>query len=73
MDPQSPVPPHSLEPVPQTQPPRRRISRRATLLGSLIAIVVVGGVGWLAWELTHPDAPAVAGAGPRGEIGRAHV
>jgi multidrug efflux system membrane fusion protein len=69
MDPQSPVPPHSIEPVPATEPPRRRISRRATLLGSLIAVVVVGGVGWLAWELTHPDAPAVAGAGPRGGAG----
>jgi multidrug efflux system membrane fusion protein len=66
MDPQSPVPPHSLEPVPDTDRPRRRISRRATLLGSLIAIAVVGGVGWLAWELTHRDAPAVAGAGPGG-------
>jgi multidrug efflux system membrane fusion protein len=69
MDPQSPVPPHSLEPVPDTEPTRRRISRRATLLGSLIAIAVVGGVGWLAWELTHRDAPAVAGAGPRGGAG----
>ncbi len=66
MDPQSPAPPHSLEPIPDTEPPRRRISRRTTLLGSLIAIAVVGGVGWLAWELTHREAPAVAGPGPGG-------
>src|SRR5512140_1315458 len=65
MDPQPPVP-QSLEPLPQGQPPRKRISRRATLLGSLIAIVVVLAVGWLAWGLTHRDAPAVAGAGGPG-------
>jgi multidrug efflux system membrane fusion protein len=69
MDPQPPVP-HLLEPVPQAQPPRQRISRRATLLGSLIAIVVVLAMGWLAWGLTHRDAPAVAGAGgPAGAPG----
>ncbi|HSV35617.1 MAG TPA: efflux RND transporter periplasmic adaptor subunit, partial [Ramlibacter sp.] len=39
-------------------PTRRRISRRASLIGSLIAILVVAGLGWLAWELTHPAAPA---------------
>ena len=66
MDPQPPVPPQSLEPVPPAQPPRRRISNRATLLGSLIAIAGVIGVGWLAWELTHPDKAAVAEGGRPG-------
>jgi multidrug efflux system membrane fusion protein len=65
MDAQPPVP-QSLEPALQEQPPRKRISRRATLLGSLIAIVVMLAVGWLAWSLTHRDAPAVAGAGGPG-------
>jgi len=68
MDPQppdSPVPPRDGE------PPRRRLSRRATVLGSVIALVVMGGVGWLEWDLTHPDTAAVAdgrggaGAGAR--------
>ncbi|HSH91709.1 MAG TPA: efflux RND transporter periplasmic adaptor subunit [Ramlibacter sp.] len=47
------------------EPPRRKLSRRATLIGSLVALLVVGGVGWLAWDLTHPAAPA-AGDGPGG-------
>lgn len=69
MDPQPPVP-HSLEPVPQGQPPRKRISRRATLLGSLIAIAVVLGVGFLAWELTHREpTTAAAAGGPGGASG----
>jgi multidrug efflux system membrane fusion protein len=65
MDPQSPAP-HSLEPDSQPQPPRQRVSRRATRLGSLIAVVVVLAVGFLAWELTHREAPAASGAGAPG-------
>ena len=41
----------------------RRISRRATIIGSLIAMLVVAGIGWLAWDLTHPDTTAVAEGG----------
>jgi membrane fusion protein, multidrug efflux system len=44
-------------------PAQRRISRRATLVGGIIAVAVVAGIGWLAWELTHPDTPAVAEGG----------
>jgi membrane fusion protein, multidrug efflux system len=44
--------------------PVRRISRRATLIGSAIALLVVGGLGWLAWDLTHP-----AGQGGSSAIG----
>jgi multidrug efflux system membrane fusion protein len=43
----------------------RRISRRATLIGSVIALGVVGGLGWLAWDLTHPSTQAASGAGAR--------
>ena len=64
MDPQ---PLHdSQAPLAEAEPPRRRISRRATLIGSLIAILVVGAVGWLAWELTHSPSPAVAEGGRPG-------
>jgi len=66
MDAQPPVNPNA----PMTPPPgetaRRRLGRKATLIGSLIAILVVAGVGWLAWELTHPDKPAVAEGGRPG-------
>jgi membrane fusion protein, multidrug efflux system len=58
-------PPAPQNPDPHVEPPRRRISTRATLIGSLIAIVIVGGVGWLAWELTHREA-AVADGRPAG-------
>lgn len=67
MDPQPPAP---SEPIPTTahavDPGPRRISRRATLLGSVIALLVVIGVGWLAWELTHRDDASVAEGAPAG-------
>jgi membrane fusion protein, multidrug efflux system len=31
------------------------MSRRGTILGSLVAIAVIAGIGWLAWDLTHPS------------------
>ena len=58
--------PKTTEPLRASDPSRapapRRTSRRATLIGSAIAILVVAGIGWLAWTLTHPDTPTVAGA-----------
>ena len=72
MDPQPPYTPESAETVHDTEPSRRRISRRATILGSVIALVVVGGVGWLAWDLTHPSTPVSTAAGQgRGGAGGA--
>ncbi|HWI80444.1 efflux RND transporter periplasmic adaptor subunit [Ramlibacter sp.] len=65
MDPQPPVPPPSDHAIAATEP-RRRVSRRATVIGSVLALAVVGGVGWLAWHLTHPDTPAVAERAPGG-------
>lgn len=35
---------------------RKRLSRRVTLIGSLIAVIALAGTGWLAWRLTHPAA-----------------
>jgi len=67
MDAQPPVNPDAPVTPPPGEPARRRLGRRATLIGSVIAVLVVAGVGWLAWELTHPDAPAVAeGSRPGG-------
>ncbi|HXD38917.1 MAG TPA: efflux RND transporter periplasmic adaptor subunit [Ramlibacter sp.] len=64
MDPHPPLPPESNQALDDTEPARRRISRRATAAGSVIALLVVGGVGWLAWDLTHPGTPVSAAAGP---------
>ncbi len=56
-----------MDPISPT--PGRRISRRASLIGTVIALLVVGGVGWLTWSLTHPDAPAAGAAGASGAGG----
>ena len=66
----APGEPRSRTTPPGGEPPRRRISRRATLVGSVIAILVVAGIGWLAWNLTHPDAPTAADGAPAGGGGR---
>ena len=53
--------------------PRKRLSRRTAVVGSLIVILALAGTGWLTWRLTHPTpAPgATAGAaGPAGAGGR---
>lgn len=71
MDPRPPVPRESTPTVDGTGPAQRRISRRATLLGSIIAILAVVATGWLAWELTHREASAVAEGGRPGAGGRA--
>ena len=36
--------------------PRKQLSRRSRVVGSLLALLILGGTGWLAWHLTHPDA-----------------
>jgi membrane fusion protein, multidrug efflux system len=43
--------------------PRRRLSRRATLIGSLLALLLLAGTGWLAWHLTRPASEADGAAG----------
>jgi multidrug efflux system membrane fusion protein len=48
----------------------RRVSRRATVIGGLLALLVVAGLGWLAWDLTHPASGAgAAGAAAGGRPG----
>lgn len=44
-------------------PPRKRLSRRATLIGSLITLLALAGIGWLAWHFTQPATEASAGPG----------
>lgn len=50
--------------------PHRRPSRRTSLIGSGVALILLGGLGWLAWSLTHPDTASGA-ANSRG--GRAPI
>ena len=49
--------------------PRKHLSRRARLLGGLLALLVLGGTGWLAWDLTHPAAPVAAASSAPGAAG----
>lgn len=44
----------------------RQFSRRSTYIGGALALLILIGVGWLAWRLTHP----AAATGPGGQNGR---
>jgi multidrug efflux system membrane fusion protein len=46
----------------------KRPSRRALIIGGVIAVLVLAGLGWLAWHLTHSDS-AASPAGARGPGG----
>ncbi|MDB5749851.1 MAG: putative periplasmic linker protein, partial [Ramlibacter sp.] len=50
-------------------PPRKRLSRRASLIGTAIALVLAAGLAWLAWDLTRPADTAVGAGGPGGPGG----
>ncbi len=43
-------------------PPHRPHSRRASIVGMVIALLVMAGLGWLAWSLTRGDAASPASA-----------
>ena len=55
-------------PVDNATSPAARPGGRGKLIGTIIAVAVMIGLGWLAWHLTHPDA---AGAGPNAAGGPA--
>lgn len=46
-----------------------RLSRRASLIGTVIALLVAAGLAWLAWDLTRPAETAVGPAGRPGAAG----
>ena len=48
----------------------QRLSGRARLVGSLLAVLALAGTGWLAWHLTRPDAPSGTASGGAGAGGR---
>ncbi|MEJ8838259.1 efflux RND transporter periplasmic adaptor subunit [Ramlibacter sp. AN1133] len=53
-----------------SQPQRRKLSRRASVIGTVIALVVAAGLAWLAWDLTRPEQTAAMQRGPGGGGGR---
>src|SRR5262245_11902692 len=59
-------PEDSALPPPTGQPPRRKLSRRASLIGTVLALVVAAGLAWLAWDLTRPEQTASMGRGAAG-------
>ncbi|WP_372825764.1 efflux RND transporter periplasmic adaptor subunit [Polaromonas sp.] len=64
MDPTIETPPPGSE-----TPPRKRLSRRAKLVGGLIALMALAGTGWLAWHLTRPATETATGPGGAGRRG----
>ncbi len=58
MDPEFDAPPPGTP-----TPPRPRMSRRTRLAGSLIALLALAGMGWLAWHYTRPATETSAGPG----------
>jgi multidrug efflux system membrane fusion protein len=60
MDPEKATP-LATTPISPSAPIRKPVSRRTTLIGSVIALLVVAGLGWLAWDLTHQSAGGAAG------------
>ncbi len=56
-------------PGPET-PERQGLSRRAKLLGGLVAVLALAGTGWLAWQLTRPATETASGPGAPGGAAR---
>ena len=59
--------------IPAAPRPRRKLSRRASLIGTGLALLVAAGLAWLAWDLTRPEQLASlqrgAGGGQRAGAG----
>ena len=70
-----PTPPSSPASSPEDSalsPPRRKLSRRASVIGTVIALVIAAGLAWLAWDLTRPEqTAAMQRGGAGGGAGRA--
>ena len=62
MTPPDPDPPLETR---EAERPRQPVSRRASVLGTLVALAVMAGIAWLAWSLTQaPPKPAPGARGP---------
>lgn len=72
------TPPPSPAPAPNApaQPPTtterptpRKLSRRASIIGTVLALLVAAGLAWLAWDLTRPEQTASMQRGAGGRAG----
>jgi membrane fusion protein, multidrug efflux system len=67
MNPQAELPPTHTD---LNKPaPRKQISRRASVIGALVALVLLAALGGLAWYLTRPATPASTAGGAPGAAG----
>ena len=65
-------PPEPFEqPMNPAPPPRRKLGRRATLIGTALALLVAAGLAWLAWDLTRPEQLSSMQRGPGARAGGA--
>jgi len=66
-------PPVESKPKPATTaqpaPARKPLSRRAVIIGAVVALLLVAGMAGLAWYLTQPAATSASAAGPGGRTG----
>ncbi len=62
MNPRTPEEPEVPAKIPESSP-RRRISRRTSVIGAVVAILLLAALGGLAWYLTRPATPGAASAG----------
>jgi multidrug efflux system membrane fusion protein len=56
-------------PEPPVARGRRKLSRRASLIGTVLALLVAVGLAWLAWDLTRPEQTTSARGGRGGPGG----
>ncbi len=57
------------QPIAPAPPPRRKLSRRASLIGTALALLVAAGLAWLAWDLTRPEQLSSMQRGPGARAG----
>ncbi|MES2399926.1 MAG: efflux RND transporter periplasmic adaptor subunit [Pseudomonadota bacterium] len=63
MNPRTPEEPEVPANIPESSPARKRISRRTSIIGAVVALLLLAALGGLAWYLTRPATPGTAATG----------